>query len=396
MKYEQVAKFVNEAYKMTTGTEDINILDTSSVVDVGKELLDGSHNQFLPNLVSLIMGQIIVDRTLDKGYNKIDILRREYEYGSILEKITLDIPEAEDDPRFTLKDGDSVDQYKIKLAKATAKFFENSVAKQITQTIFTDRLKDAFMNENRLNAFISAIYTQIYNRIVIDDVNLTMSVITNHIGAVLNHDIPDKDYKNNSTARAVNLLKSYNEQFGTDLKPEKALTTPEFLRYSALVMTNYISYMQAPSVIYNISGKMKFTPKDLLHIVLLSDFKNAFTMYLESDTYHKELISLPKSESIVQWQGSGTAEENDSISKSVLERSTIKVKANIGNNKTEDIEITGVLGVMFDHEADGIYNAQEKITSSYNANGDYTNYFYKYRKSFFNDFAENFVVFFIA
>lgn len=390
MKYEQIANLVNKAYKQTTGQEGVLELDLHNVVDTGKNVLDNTDvNVFMKNLINLVGEQVIVARAYKPAYP--DILRRQFEYGSILEKICLNVPVSEDDPSVALKNGDDVDQFKVVLADPSVKLFNGSNAKQITQTIVTDRLRDSFLSAEKLNAFISAIFLSIQNRIEIDNAELVMSTINNFTGAVLQKELAGVSATAKSTTKAVNLLKLYNSQFGANLTKDKALTTPEFLRFSALILNNYKEYLAQASTLYNLGGKVRFTPSELLHVVMLSEFKNAFSIYLQSDVFHKELVTLPLATSVVDWQGTGT-----NTDASFSERSKINLKVNDGTKSGKTISQDGIVAVMFDHEAVGVYNEYQKVTSAYNANGDYTNYFYKYKKSFYNDFDENFVVFFIA
>ena len=150
-------------------------------------------------------------------------------------------------------------------------------------------------------------------------------------------------------------------------------------------MSLYIDRLKSMSVLFNVGGEERFTPRDLLHVVFLTNFAKASDMYLQSDTFHKELVELPNYESIPYFQGTGTDYEFDNVSK-------INVKTASGNT----IEINGVVGVMFDHNAVAINNFNKRTTSKWNAKAEFTNYWNKQDARYFNDLNENCVVFFIA
>lgn len=86
------------------------------------------------------------------------------------------------------------------------------------------------------------------------------------------------DYSNASTVRCVNLLKLYKDKTGTQLAADVAITTPDFIRFAAYTMGLYSDRLQTISTLFNVGGKARFTPKDVLHTVLLSDFAAAASL----------------------------------------------------------------------------------------------------------------------
>ena len=223
--------------------------------------------------------------------------------------------------------------------------------------------------------------------------SLIMRTINNAIGETFKADATaftpqgasDVDYTTASTNRCVNLLKLYNDKFGTNLTADKAITTPEFIRFASYVMSLYVDRLSKISTLFNVGGKDRFTPADMLHIVMLSDFKASATAYLESDTFHNNLVALPESESVPYWQGSGTAYGFADVSK-------IMVKTATGT----DITVTGILAVMFDRDAMGVCNTDRRVTTNYNAKAEFYNNYYKFDASYYNDLNENCVVFYVA
>ena len=150
-------------------------------------------------------------------------------------------------------------------------------------------------------------------------------------------------------------------------------------------MKMYKDRLAVESTLFNIDGEPRFTPADRLHFVVLSEFAAGVESYLQSDTFHDEMVALPEYESVPFWQGSGTG---------YAFTDTGKVYVTTASNHAETV--TGVLGVMFDSDAAAVCNMDRRTTSQYNAKGEFTNNFFKMDCQYLNSLQENFVVFFAA
>jgi hypothetical protein len=223
---------------------------------------------------------------------------------------------------------------------------------------------------------------------------LAERVVNTLIANTIYDDIPDLDLTKTGV-KAVILLKLYNDQFDPDgnnpLAVADALYTPEFIRFASLVIAKTLDRIKKPSVLFNCGGLLRHTPREMQHLILLSDFKRAADSYLQSDTYHNEFTALPLADSVPYWQGSGTDYGFDNISKIHLD-----IVDPSDDTKTVEVEWSGILGVAFDHWAGGITNDKRRVTSNYNAKAEFTNMFYKQDANYFVDLNENAVVFFIG
>lgn len=235
------------------------------------------------------------------------------------------------------------------------------------------------------------IYSAVEKSMTIKADALIMRTINNMVAETLKADKTafggaSVDYSSASTVRCVNLLKLYNDKTGkeTPLTAAKAITDPEFIRFASYTMGLYTDRMQTVSTLFNVGAKERFTPVDMLHTVLLSDFAKAAQTYLYSDTYNKDQVLLPNAETVPSWQASGQNYDFASVS-------TINVKSASG----ETVNVSGVLGVMFDRDALGVCNLDRRVTTNYNAKAEFFNNYYKFDAGYFNDTNENFVVFFI-
>lgn len=394
MDVKQIYTLINSVSGEVLGKTDIVTEDLTGIVDLGTEVFNqNAVDNYVKSLVNHIGKVIFVNRPYA---GKVpSVLMDAWEFGSVLEKISADVPEAEENDTWNLTDGQSYDQDVFHKPTVTAKFFNSKVTFEVPVSITERQVKESFSNAAQLNGFISMIYAAVEKSMTIKADALIMRTINNMIaetvladaqafGATAGGDMTGANLSSASTARCVNLLKLYKTSAKTTLTAEQALTNPDFIRFASYVMGTYADRLQSISTVFNIGGKERFTPKDMLHVVLLSDFAKAAQTYLYSDTFNRGDVLLPKAETVPFWQGSGQNYEFASTG-----------NINIKENGGKAVEISGVLGVMFDRDALGVCNLDRRVTTNYNAKAEFFNNYYKFDAGYFNDTNENFVVFFI-
>lgn len=389
MEVKQIFQLVNAVSGEVLGKTDIVKDDLTGVVDLGTEVFNqNAVDNYVKSLVNHIGKVVFVNRPY---VGKVpSVLMDAWEFGSVLEKVSADIPEATENDTWNLTDKKDYSQDVFYKPAVSAKFFNSKVTFEVPVSITERQVKESFSSAAQLNGFISMIYSAVEKSMTIKADALIMRTINNMVAETLAADKTafggeTPNYSSASTVRAVNLLKLYNDSKSATLTAAKAITDPEFIRFASYQMGLYADRMQSISTLFNIGGKERFTPKDMLHVVLLSDFAKAAQTYLYSDTYNKELVLLPNAETVPYWQGSST-------SYNFPETSLIKVKSSGGH----DVELSGVLGVMFDRDALGVCNLDRRVTTNYNAKAEFFNNYYKFDCGYFNDTNENFVVFFVA
>ena len=392
MKISQVASLMNTVTSELVGDVAVLNEDLSNVVDAGKALFDNtSYDKFVNALVDRIGKVIFVERKY--AGNTLALYRDNFEYGSVVEKISLvTLPEAEENDTWKLQPGASYDPNVFTRPDVMAKFFDEHLTFQVPLSIADKQVKSAFTSAAQLNSFVSMLWDGVDKSMTLKLEGLASRTVNSFIASTLANEFPsvvDNDYSGSTGVKAINLLKLYNTQFsGATTTKDACLYNPEFIRYASLVIRKTLSRMTKLSTLYNIGGAPRFTPSDKQHLILLSDFKAASDVYLQSDTFHEEFTALPRATEVPYWQGSGQAYALDSVGNVHCQ---IKV-----NDSLKEIDIKDVIGVAFDHDACGIYQENERVTSNYNGEAEFTNYWTKYDAGAFRDENENFVVFFIA
>lgn len=391
MEVKQIYKLINLVSDEVLGKTDIVKEDLTGVVDLGNEVINqGAVDNYVKSLVNHIGKVIFVNRPYA---GKIpSVLMDAWEFGSVLEKISAEIPEATENDTWNLKDGTEYKQDIFHKPVVSAKFFNSKVTFEVPVSITERQVKESFSSAAQLNGFLSMIYSAVEKSMTIKTDALIMRTINNMIGETLFADAAKftpankpLDYASASTVRCVNLLYLYNKTKGTELTTDKCLTDGDFIRFASYQMGLYADRLQSISTLFNVGGKERFTPKDSLHTVLLSDFAKGAQAYLYADTKNMEQVLLPNAETVASWQGSG--QDYGFAHTSAI---------NINTSGTHEISIGGVLGVMFDRDALGVCNLDKRVTTNYNAKAEFFNNYYKFDAGYFNDTNENFVVFFVA
>lgn len=393
MLVSQIYDIVNGITTEVLGEGSVVQEDLSNIVEIGDTIANlgsAAFENYTRSLIDHIGRVVFVNRPY--AGSAPSVLMDAWEYGSILEKIQADMPIAQSNDSWDLRDGYVYEQDTFKKPVVSAKFY-NSKTTFETQMSFAERqVKSAFDSVSQLNAFFSMIDTAIYNGQTVKTDALIMRVINNAIANTINAEFTSgTGYDAGSGVRAVNLLYLYNQAHSGNTLSDlgTAMSTPEFIRFAAYTMSLYQDRMRKLSTLFNIGGKARFTPSDRLHFIMLNDFAKAADIYNQSDTFHEQFTALPNAETVPYWQGSGTGYGLDSIS-------SINVKANVAAGSTANISATGIIGVMFDRDALGVCNQDRRVTTHYNARAEFFNNWYKVDAQYFNDFNENCVVFYAA
>lgn len=386
MQVKQIYNLMNAVTSEILGKTDLVNEDLTNVVDLGNEIFNNaSVDAYVKSLVNHIGRVIFVDRAY--AGSAPSVVMDAWEFGSVLEKISCELPVAQENESWELENGASYDPNIFYKPTVSAKFYNSKVTFEIPLSFTEIQVKQSFSSAEQLNGFLSMLYNSVDKSMQVKMDSLVMRTINNMIGETINNEyVGGAGLDTKSGVRAVNLLKLYNDKYtDAQLTTDEAITDPNFIRFAVYTLGLYTKRISKISTLFNVGGKERFTPSDLLHIVLLSDFKEAADVYLQSDTFHEEFTALPNAESVPYWQGSGLTYDFGDVSK-------INVKTS-GNNT---IEATGILGVMFDRDALGVSNLDRRVTTNYNPKAEFYTNFYKFDAGYFNDLNENFVVFFIA
>lgn len=387
---KQIFGIVNEVAAQAMGSKTIAVVDNSGLVALGNTVLgsNDTKNNFINALTDRIGRTIVSFRAYHSHFP--DFERDSIEWGNILQKLKIGMPNAEEDQSYNLTDGTSVDMYKINKAKVNQLLFSTETPWQTHITVHLDELEKAFVDYTAMGAFISGMFGEVQNRIELAMENLSIDCVNNYMAEMIKRKVQ-------RPSRVINLVSEYNSAMGLDtaaaLKPQDALNTPAFLEYVVRRINTISSTMEyMTSGMYNDTAfaggdtqndiYSRHTPKSEQRMMLYIDLVNSLKTNVNSKAFNmKEVaIDLPF-KTVPFWQSIKTPDG-------------INVKPASGGTA---IVQSSVMGILFDREAMGTFKKKySSLTSPINAAGKYYNVFYHMIQMYYNDLTENAVVFLLA
>lgn len=384
MQVTQISAIMNDVTEQILGSDAITQLDETNLVDAGRQALNSTD---VENYTRVLMDRIGRTIFVDRPYSGSapSVVMDGSLWGSIIQKISTDIPDAEDNPTWNLVDGQTYNQDVFTAPVVTQKMWNSKRTLQVKRSTVDTQLYSAFDGMSQLDAFISMIFNYAETSLTIKLDALVRATIAGIIADTIANAYPGGVYTGVGNTRAVNLLARYNSANGTTLSAAQAITNKDFIRYAAYQIGLFKNRMGDVSRLFNVGGTAKFTTGDRLHTVFLSEFYNAAEVYLQSDTFHDNLVRFPRAEQVSFWQGSGTGYDFADTSK-------IIIKSPNGN----EVTASGILAVLFDRDACGVANMKRYTATHYNASAEFLNTWFKMDAQPWYDLNENFVVFFVA
>ncbi|CAL9955271.1 major head protein [Vibrio phage K58 g2] len=377
MKVTQLHTLVNTVTQEVLGESVVLNEDLTNVVEIGTAVFDAnSVDNYVKKLVDHIGKVIFVNRAYAGGAPSL--LMDSWEFGSVLEKISTGLPDAQENDSWNLTDGQDYSQDVFKAPDVAAKFYSKRVTFEIQMSFTEKQFKSAFSSAEQLNGFVSMLHQSVENSLTVKLDALIMRTINNMIG--------ETKVSDSTGVKAVNLLAEFNVSGSLDapITAAEAINNPNFIRFATYRMGVISDRMTRISTLFNVGGQPRFTPSDLQRVVLLSDFAKASETYVLADSQNPDKVTLPKHDSVPYWQGSGEDYGFDSVSK-------IDIKTAGGDTVT----VTGVLGAVFDRDAVAVSNMDRRTTVSYNARAEFFNNWFKADAQYINDLNENFVFFYV-
>ena len=374
----QIFNIVNDVAKQTFGEKAISVVDTSTLVALGDAVLKSDENteNFTNTLVDRI-GKTVFSTRAYTTDNAEGMVREPFEYGCILQKIYVDLPDAKENNSWEIGKGNYTPTF-APVIKPTLKqkLFNKQTTWEIDVTIPDFMLRTAFTSATEMAVLIDAIFTSMENMMQIaleNNKNLTRA---NFIASKLH---------SNKPCGAINLLHLYNTLTSQTLTVDACMRDLGFLKWSTQQINLWAKRLSKMSTLFNDEGYKRFTPQSDLIVNVLQDYDSAINSYLQSDTYHNEMTKIASSYSTVPyWQGSG-------LNYTFADTSKIDVKI----DETTTITETGILAVMYDRDAMGVTITERRGTTQRNNKDEYTDYFNKATYGYFNDLSENGIVFYV-
>lgn len=376
MEVSQIYGFINEVQAEALGQNAITVKNTADLVSLGELVLSSDRNldNFYRVLADRIGKVIIKHRRYFREGKKMQ--RTPLEFGIILQKVqTYKMATAKENGSWTnqqnpfAKEKDTTDIMQSLFSKLGTWEVE-------TKIIYDYQLRSAFTSAENMASLVELIFTDMYNALEYQIEQCEKLTRATCIA---------QSFKSTNKNIARNLLKEYNDKFGTSLTTEECIYDASFDKYASMEINKVVKRMPRMTTIFNGVGADRWTPRENIVCEVLTDFASSTSAYLESGTYHKELVSLPMYDEVDSWQASGTDYAFEDTS-----------KIHITDESGIEIEQGGIIAVVRDSDSCAVMVERIRTTSQYNAASELTNYFHKADFGTMVDGSENCVVFYVA
>jgi len=378
MKMQQIAELVNSVTSEALGEENLLQEDLSNVVSVGDAIQNvmGLDN-YVKKLCDRIGRTIFVDRVYSgEGGILSAIYRDGFEFGSIIQKVNTILPEAMENEDWQLENLQSYDYSIFYQPNVSVKYFNDKTTWSIRLSFTEEQVKSAFNGPTELSSFIAMLHNSINNSMTVKEEELARRALNNLASHVI---------ATNDGVTYVKLLTLYNATLpdsATPLDADEFMRTPEAVKFAIAYFYRIIDRLGTMSTLFNLEHTPKFTSKDRLSFIVLSDFETNIRAFVDSDTWHYEKIALPEHKTVTYWQGSGDDYAFSNVSK-------IDVKNSYGDT----VNVSNIVAIAFDRDAVAVCNTKRKTDVAYNPAASFYTEFHKFETQMFTDSQENMVVF---
>lgn len=396
LNFNQISTVLTDILEQATGQKILAPIDTQSFITVAKKGLEAGYDPLSTAISQVLSRTIFSVRPYSRKFKGLNVSNQRY--GNHVRKLlTIDKP-FEDDDRFKLVDGESIDQYKVNKPKVLQTNFYGANTYQKSVTIYKDQLDCAFSSPDEFASFISMVMQNASDMIEQAHEETARAAISNMIGGVFSMETEENTAKNyakaNGKKRAVNLLEMYNTETGKTLnaadlyKPENFEGFVKFafstINTIADLMTDRNTLFCSQLTDYPI---IRHTPKNRMKFYLYTELVNKINSEVYSSVFNPDFLKLVDFETVNYWQSSlvpGKISMNCAVLK------------NDGTLDLSPTNLNHVLGVLFDEEAAGYTTVNEwSQPTPFNAKGGYYNQFWHFTDRYWNDFTENAVIFYI-
>lgn len=390
----QIYSIVNDAVTDALGTQSLHSIDTTDFVSMGKALAEGNlYERWYGALVNRLTGTIFAVREYEPSSRSI--LRDEDAFGAFKQKVHYNIATAVSNPAQaipaiagnpevrTYTQASPYDVNTTLQVKALVFGTQGTWSIEVVRPI--EQIMTAFTNAAEMAAFIDGLYVYIENSLKLELEAIERAAANTGIASVI------------KSGRARNLLSEYNATVsaGDAETVDTCLTSEKFLKFASKAINDTLGYMSQMSTLFNDGSMPKFTPRDRAVVEMLHSFASASEMYLQSDTFHRELVELPNFNDIPFWQSSGAAFAFGDVSKVKVQHDDFIADATDPSD-TGAVEQSGIICFIHDIDAVAAFFGYRRTWEEVNNRSNVVVHGEQARKGYAVDPNENMVVFYIA
>jgi len=375
MTINQIYSTINSiSANMTTGAQ--NVIDHSSFVNFGDATLSSATNkeQFYSKLVDRIGRTVFAIRSY-KSANR-NILVDSFTFGSILQKISYKLQDAEESPQWKSTPTNPY-TWQAKGGIIQKLYAQDLPTFTYDDVLYDYQLESAFTDASSMAGFISGISTRMYNALEVSIEGMNDEAICAFATEVFKEATDVSSPVN--PRRARNLLAEYNTAFPTKAftSVEDALANEEFLQFACIEMGTVIPFMEKLTSMFNDGTVERFTSKENLVCELNAQFERMYEVYLKSNTFHDTMVALPNYNVVPYWH-------SPSIPMDV-----------VSNDGSDTTTIENVIAIFRDKDAVATTLEREDYASMYDPINRRTYVRLSADRRYIADTSENCVIFYL-
>ena len=342
MAYNQVYAIVNAATKQALGASAVAAVDTTTLAEVGGQVLDSLNPATFPAFVYGLMGVLNTTRIKAKSYDgasRVSAYRNPEDFGLYMRKIQIDkVQDVTENSSFKAQDWDYYDG-DLSTNWTDRLFGLISGFETAPQIVSRKKLQRCFSNPAEMAAFIAMLDTGRMNDIRCHIESTETLARATAMGSCFG-----------SAKTAIDVGALYNTATGKATSPTSWQYDADQMRFALVEMKRIMSRLDKMNRIYNNAGCDRFTRPDELVIDIHSDFVASMEGYLEN-TLIEKFIELPGYNEVSRWQGVGTSYGD--THKLVIENDNLGVDTTAFASLTttgKELTVDGV--IAFAHDID--------------------------------------------
>lgn len=379
MRFEDASAILNNIRKQVTGESAIAIENSADFVSVATTLLQSGYDPVLNAITQMVTKTIFSIRPYNRKFGGIKM--DSDQWGAIVRKLSIADKDWDQDVRFDLVDGQSIDMYKVNKPNILQTNFYGQNVFEKNYTIFRDQLDNAFSGPNEFGRFMSMVVQNTSDMIEQAHESIARMTIANFVGG--------KVAANNAV---IHLITEYNEHTGASLTPGNVYNPTnfnDFIKWMYARVGTLTSLMTNRSQEFqiNVTGKEinRHTPYEMQKVYLYSPLLKEMDARVLADTFHEDFLKYADVEAVDFWQ---SIESTMSLN---VKPSYMNAAGNIVEG--ENTSISNLAGVIFDRDAVGFTTIHNwSATTPFNAKGGYWNTFHHFTERWFNDFTEKGII----
>ena len=378
LSFNQLSTVLNSIVAQATGKNPLAITNTSEFISVAQTALKTGYDPLLQSISQVLSRTIFSTRPYYRKFGGIQVDNQKW--GNITRKLNISDKDWENDVRFELVDGESVDMYKVNKPNILQTNFYGANVYERSYTIFKDQLDCAFSGPDEFARFLSMVTGNCTDMIEQAHENLARATVANYIGGKVKGDADS----------CIHLLTEYNALTGLALTKENVYQPANYKPfidwvYSRIATLTELMTERSQLFHTNITGKTinRHTPLQRQRVYLYAPAKFNIESMSLANTYNYNFLKMAYNETVNYWQSI------QSPSKINVKPSYLQADGTITTPEAA-LEQDDIFGVIFDEEALGytVMN-QWSATTPFNAKGGYSNVFFHFTDRFWNDFTEN-------